>query len=193
MAEDIDPEILYVNATIEGLRPFVYWAYQGRDGSLTVAEARAQARQLFVAGAIAESEAAIVRGVREVPSKGFAKPSRAEQQKANEVSAALLQMIRQYRPPLPDGLQVIFGHKTQLPLIVIAEGWYGAAMQLDVADAEGHAMHLLGAAEAAESDAFLYYFQEEQFGLSRAEANALVQDLGLFRQRNALEDLLGRD
>jgi hypothetical protein len=189
-----DPEILYINATIQGQTPLVYWAYAHQEGVLSVTAARERARCLLRAVAVAEHEAAIVRGIKAVPdanSKGFGrKPQKNKEAEAEEVALMTLALIRHYRPPFPEAIEIIFGRHTQCPLITISGDWYGGAMQLETSDAEKHAMDLLGAAEAAESDAFLYYFQAE-IGLEQAEANRLVQEFGLFRQRNLLEDLFG--
>ena len=193
MSFEIDPDDLYINATLSDTQsPLVYWSYKQKSGTLTVTEARARARGIFTAGAIAESEAAIVRGLRSVkpPSKGFGK--QATQQTDVFIGQALL-MVRNFRPSLPEGLQVVYGHYTQQPLLVIEESWYGTKMQLQPEQAIGHAMHLMGAAEAAQTDAFLYNFLQERTGTPPHEAQPLITDFGLFRQRNELEDLLRSD
>lgn len=186
---EIDCDELYINCTISpDHQPLVYWTYRGKEGTLSITEARAKARAILSAAAIAESEAAIVEGIRSVgpKSKGFGK-------KDDTLAGSLLLLVRNFRPPLPDGLEVIYGHNTKQPLLVLDASWYGTKIQFPTDLATAHAMYLLEAAEAGQSDAFFYHFLEEKVGLEAAEASPMIQEFSLFRQRNQLEDLFRGD
>lgn len=189
---EIDPNDLHVNCAIsDDNQPLVLWAYQGKHGTMTVSEARSKAQAIFSAAAIAESEAAILEGMRAISGpKGFGKK---QKQSEDEMLAKLLMLIRDFRPTLPDGLQVIYGHHTRQPLLVIEETWYGTEIQFPPAQAIGHAMHLVGAAEAGQSDAFLYYFLGDTIGIEKPNVAGVIQEFSLFRQRNELEDLFRSD
>jgi hypothetical protein len=196
MTFEIDPDSLYVNCTMQDETPLVMWAYKGRQGTLTITEAKNRAQVLMIAAAIATNEAAIVQGLKAIAlsstaspkPKGFGKPSRAESEQA-EMVGQMLMLIREFRPSLPETIEAIYGHYAQQPLIVIHEPWYGTKMQLAITEAQSHAMDLLGAVEASESDAFLYHFAQNYLDLEKREAYPLIQEFGLFRQRNRLEDL----
>jgi len=190
---EIDQDELYINCTIlPDHYPLVYWSYQGKEGTLSISEARAKARAILSAAAIAESEAAIIDGMRSVGSKpkGFG----ARQKREDEAMLAnLLLLVRNFRPPLPDGLEVIYGRNTKQPLLVLSESWYGTKIQFPPDLAVGHAMQLLGAAEAGQSDAFLYHFMGDQIGIETHEVQPMIREFSLFRQRNQLEDLFRGD
>lgn len=180
---DIPPDTLYVNATVdENMRPQVMWAFQGHQGVISLSEARSQAQAIFTAAAIAESEAAIIEGMAAIDKpKGFGKRPDAE------MSVQLLRLIRQFRPTLPEGLEVIYGAKTQQPLVVLH--WYGEKFMDSPETVRHHALSLLLVAEGAESDGFFYHFMQQKIGVEPHEAYPMIQDFQTFRQRNQLEDL----
>jgi hypothetical protein len=187
MTFEVDPDDLYINATQspDGLKmPMVYWAYKRQEGAITITEARSRARAILTACAIAESEAAILQGLQKINApKGFAKKPEDPR------LAGILQLIRTFRSPLPAGIEAIYRYNTQQPLIVFLPEWYGTQIQFPPHDAAGHAMHLLGAAEAAQTDGFLYHFMQDTIGANVDHVQPLIREFGLFRQRNELEDL----
>ena len=93
----VDPEylsetIIHVNSTIapDGKTPLVFWHYNGREGTLTLLEARARAEALLMAAAIADTEARIavkLTGIDNPKLKGFGK---REERKA--IEKAFMQM-----------------------------------------------------------------------------------------------------
>jgi hypothetical protein len=187
---EADPDVLYVNATIDNDTPLVCWQYQGIAGILTVTEARDRAAVLFNVAAIAESEAAIAHGLMkaEPQSKGFgAQVQKQKSSQVDETIALTLRFIRDFRPPLPNGINAIFGLKTKQALIEIL--WYGHKLQVHSDSAKEHAIQLLEAAEAAESDAFFYHFLENKVGFSKEESYPLIQEFFLFRHRARFEKL----
>lgn len=176
-------ETLHVNSTMDlDGKPFVLWYIGNQNGLLTLTEARKQADLIIRACAIAESEAAIVKGMdATVSPKGFEKP------KTNLLPWQMLQLIRDFRPPLGEGINAIYGYNTKLPLVEI--DWYGDRIQWDIESARHHAYALLITAEASETDAFYFFFLREKVGIERDELQPLLIEFAEFRRKNLLEDL----
>lgn len=186
---DIDPSTLYVSSTFVDNRPMVYWAYNEQSGLLTLTEARQRADTIFKVAGIAESEAAIIEGFRAIESqnrpKGFAKKQSSD---ADKTPFLLRELIREHSPQLPDEIKVIYGFHTQQALVEMH--WYGTRIQEPPETVREHAIALIQAAEAAESDAFFYCFLRDRIEVGLDEAQALIEEFALYRQRGQLEDLL---
>jgi hypothetical protein len=189
MIPDIDPDTIYVNSTQVDDRPMVYWQYRENFGTITINEARERANAIFRAAAMASAEAAIVIGLSNDKPKGFSK-NKPQDSKQWQRIGGLLQMMRDFQEPLPEQIAYIFGFHTQKPLIEIE--WYGEKIQQEPDIMIAHAQSLLECAEAAESDAFYYYFLQEKLGFSREEAQPLIKEFADFRSRNRLEELFKR-
>jgi hypothetical protein len=189
MPEDPGPNVLHLYSTVAADRrtPMVAWYCNETEGLLTLLEAREQANALFLASAIAETEARValkVSGLKDHKPKGFGK-------KPTEIEKTFYQvmmLMREERPPLPEGIRPIFGWKTQQPLVEIE--LYGKLDRLPVEDVKNHARWLIECAEAAESDCFFYGFLKEKLDVSAEVANGLLQEFSDFRKRVQLEDLL---
>ncbi|MGI8933350.1 MAG: hypothetical protein ACR2FS_04675, partial [Phormidesmis sp.] len=133
-----DPDIVHVYSTIapDGKTPMVGWHLNGNDGRLTLLEARDRAEALFLAAAVADTEARIafkLSGLKDEKPKGFGgKPTKVE-----KAFFSINMLMRAERLPLPDGITPIFGWKTQLPLVDI--DLYGELFQWKTGQAREHA------------------------------------------------------
>jgi hypothetical protein len=191
---EIDPEILYVNSTIDPLTqiPLVYFSHKGISFTLTLTEARNRGLAIFQAAAIAESEAAVFHAFgkfdRNSKAKGFDK-NKAEQ--SDIFGTQVLTMVREFRQPLPEYVDTIFGLRTKQGIVIL--DWQGMNLQLPPDRARQHALHILECAEASESDAFFYAFLMQTLEVTQGEANVMIQEFQLFRRKNYLEDLLRSD
>ena len=179
-------ETLHVNSTMDTKgKPLVLWSLGKAKGTLTLTEARNHADLIIRACAIAESEAAIVKGMSALSpkKKGFG----GGDDKTDDLPWQLLHLIRDFRPPLGDGINVIYGLKTKMALVEI-DG-YGDKIQWDVESARHHAYALLSASEASESDAFFYHFLKTKLDLDPHELQPMMREFEVFRNVNRLEDL----
>ncbi|HEY9642142.1 MAG TPA: hypothetical protein V6C57_16770 [Coleofasciculaceae cyanobacterium] len=201
LLDDVEEDIIFTNAYFnsETLRPAVYWQLNGRNGLLSLTEARARAQTLFQAVGYAEGEAAIVLGLTRLhkaadqSSKGFgaaakAKAAAAERQ-TQEMMGMLLHVVRQGRSPLLEGVEVIFGFETQQARINVS--WYedGEPDQWSTIQALDHAILLIQTAEASESDAFFRNYLIEAIGIEPDRTAILIEEFQLFRHRRQLDDL----
>jgi hypothetical protein len=185
----VSDNTIYTNATIDpddGKTPLVYWKYRNSEGVMSLPLARERAVGLFTAAAIAESEAAIAKQIMESGgTKGFGRNPKNDQ-----FVAQVLHLFRQSRPPLNEGIEVIFGLKTATDLINVS--WYETQIQMEVDNARFHASVLLQTAEASESDRFFYHFLFGTVGVGIDDANKMVQEFNAFRKITVLEDLMKR-
>jgi len=183
---------LYLNGTLsdDGKTPLVYWKYRGREGVISLEQARKQAKELFTAASVAQSEGALLKAFQKLDAagkgKGFGKSPRSQ------LPIFVLKLAREERPPISDNLQVIFGHNTQIGLVDVGAAWYGERIQLSVEEAYQHASQLIEAAEVSESDAFFYWFLQSKINCSLEEAYVLIQEFAVFRATNRLEELFKR-
>jgi hypothetical protein len=74
-----------------------------------------------------------------------------------------------------------FGARTQLPFISLQLG--DEFTQMPPAQAREVGAHLLAAAEAAESDAFIMHWAQERLGVTRDQATMLLCEYREFRER----------
>jgi hypothetical protein len=187
--ENFEPDQIHIYSTVAADKrtPMVGWRLNGTGGTLSLTEAREQATTLFLAAAIAETEARIalkLSGLKEHKPKGFGK-------KPTEVEKAfysITMLMREERPLLPEGVRPIFGWKSQQPLVEI--DFYGELVRLPVEDTKNHARWLIEVADGAESDCFFYGFLKEKLDISAEVANGFLQEFSEFRKRVQLEDLL---
>lgn len=183
-----DSDTIYVESTVStaSLEPNVMIRWRESSGIITATDCRKRAFALISAIAIAQTEGGIFKTL--VPptlkSKGF---GQVKLTKEEQMAVGLLQLIRDVRAPLPPDIEPIFGHNTQKPLIKYCWGSAQGTLELDTA--RHHAQALLECAEAAETDSFMYKFAEK-IGIEKAEMQVILQEFGLFRQQNWLEDLL---
>lgn len=189
-----DPDVVHVYSAIapDGKTPMVGWHLNGRDGMLTLLEARDRAEAFFLAAAIADTEARIalkISGLKDEKPKGFG--AKSSPSKQEEFFYQINMMMRDERLPLPDGIKPIFGWKTRLPLIDV--DLYGELFQWEPDQAREHARWLLECADASESDRFFYAFLKEKLDISAEKSNAMLQEFAGFRNRTRLEDLLNRE
>jgi hypothetical protein len=180
----------------DGNLPHIGWRLQEQSDILTLPEARQRAKDLFTAAAIAEAEAAIFEGLADVPlapsdrvpGYGFKAQAAVAANKAKmlDMAARMTVLLRTHRPPMPKGLEMIYGMNTKLPLLNVY--WYGEPLEWDMQQAREHAIALLETAESAESDAFYHHFLKS-CELSDEAAGALLREFFVFRQQNSLENL----
>jgi hypothetical protein len=190
---NIEEKVLHVNATIDPDNPnipLVYWRYEKAKGTLGVNEARERALKLFEAAAIAETEVRIAKEIAKSTGNGSRGFDPTYQKRLDIETAKILAVIRQSRPQLPEGLEIIYGFKTREPLINLF--WYGEQMQWEPERLRHHATALIECAESSESDRWFYIFLGNTMGLQPEEVNQLLQDFAKFRQSRSLEELFNR-
>lgn len=185
MAKDENDDTIWTNASLTpDLKPCVIWKYHSRNGVFSLPEARSKAMGLLQAAAIAQVESNIALQLSEsLTPKGF-----ADNKNAKKATVILLNLVRNARQPLIDGVEAIFGLKSKQPLLNIH--WYGKAVQMEMATASYHAEVLLRTAEAAESDAFLRFFLLQQCGVPLEKTQIMVEDFALYRNQQNLEQLI---
>lgn len=197
---DVEPNIIHTNAYFtDNHQPAVYWQLNGRNGVISLTEARARAQTLFQAAGYAEGEAAIVKGLLHLhrdaaqqTSKNFSFTELAAvDEQALIMSAQLREFLKKGRSPLLEGIEVIFGLKTRKALINCY--WYGELAQWETVQALDHATILIETAEAAESDAYFRWFLMERIGIEAEETYPLIAEFQTFRRRRQLEELFRGD
>ena len=170
--------------------PSVLIAYGDWHEEITVTIARARAIAIIEAIALAQTEERIAKAFVEVSSpkpKGFSTLSYNQWLRKSQMDfAAMLHTVRGTRPILPSGLDVIFGHNTQQSLIILS--WYGSKIQLDLTIAKRHANILLEAAEAAQTDRWMFNFFGD-VGMTTEEVSQMLSGYAEFRKRGTLEDM----
>jgi hypothetical protein len=177
---------IWTNASLTpDLNPCVIWKYRSYDGVFSLPEARSKAMGLLQAAAVAQVEANIVTELAKVMTpKGFGQKQQREIQ-----TVGLLDLVRKSRTPLIEGIESIFGRKSQQPLLNVH--WYGEPMQFEMATASYHAEILLRTAEVAESDAFLRFFLSQQCDVPLDRTQIMIEDFALYRNQQSLEQLIG--
>lgn len=186
---ELDPNTLYVNASIDqALQPLVMWVHQGKMGTIGLTLARERARQLFEAAASAHSERLVFDVLRKLDKSshrtGFGLHA---QQVFSPLYGKVLQAVRQRRPTGDAGIEVIFGARSQEPIVNVH--WYGEMRQLDIETARAHASDLLLAAEAAESDGFFYDWFQQKLDIPPEQTYGLIQEFQEYRRRRRFEEL----
>lgn len=192
-SQQYERDSIYTNATIslDGERPLVFWHLNGKEGTMTLAETRIRAEGLLTAAAMAETEARIAIGISGVEEAGKGFGMTAEKRKADLNFQKLRNAMKILRAPLPDGIEVIFGQTSRLPLVNIH--WYGEPVQLTTAAIRNHAYDLIQAAEASESDRFFYKFLNEIADLTQEQVASLIKEFSEYRNRQRLRDLMELD
>ena len=69
-------------------------------------------------------------------------------------------------------IETLVSHKTGEPIVVLR--WYDHSGQLTPAEARLHALHILEAADAAESDAFLLDFCRKKIGMELEQSAKML-------------------
>jgi hypothetical protein len=168
---------IQVEATIDddGF-PSVAVAFEGHVEIKTVAVIRDFAFALFNAAAIAENEAAVYFGMKDLEKpQGFSKP------KSDPVSLTALRLVRSFRPEFTDGIQVILGFNSREPIVSFPWPSRNNGLQFDLTGIRTHANQLIQAAEAAETDSFLRHFMQWKIESTPDEAQAMVMEFREFR------------
>ena len=80
-------------------------------------------------------------------------------------------------------VQALVGGARGEPMIELR--WDDKILQWSPADAQQHAMQVLGAAEAAVHDAWVVAFLQERLGGTREQARMMLLELRAWRQRRA--------
>ena len=156
--------------------------YDNETAEHSALEARKRALGIVRASAYAESEASIFKALTGLDRKGFGQIPK----KTIEMAAMTLQLVRNERLALLPGINAIFGFETKQPLVEINIGSRRLTLYLD--EAKSHAINLLQAAEAADTDMFLANIAgEDEEG--RQVYAMLTEELKLYRQQSWLEDL----
>ncbi|MBO3459935.1 hypothetical protein G7B40_040115 [Aetokthonos hydrillicola Thurmond2011] len=187
--KSFDPDTIYVESTVSSgsQQPNVLQRYRDSEVMFTAEQARERGAAILRAAAYAETEAAVFKTLIGInpKSKGFGEIPK----KDLEMAAMMLQLVRDQREPLPQGIDCIFGFNTQKPIVVLE--WNEVKLQLDLPEARHHALALLAAADAADSDAFLYQFMTGATDMELEEVGVLIQQFALYRQRRQLESMIG--
>lgn len=185
----MNEETIWVEATIDADGfPAVAVSFEGHTEIRRAEEFREFAITLLTAAAIAENEVAIAEGVEQISQpKGFQKKPLT----ADSMSVQMVRILRNFRPSLSFGIHSFRGLRTGKALVTHPWPTREDGLQFDLDTARSHAMSIIVAAEAAETDAFLRHFVTFKLGLSIDEAQALVMEFREFRTRVQLERLLG--
>lgn len=176
-----EEKILSVESSVSSgsYQPIVIQTYG--DNVVTMSTEAAKTRAI----AYADSEAVLFKTLTGLSaSKGFGKIP----PKDLKMAVAMLQMTRDNRQQLPSGISAIFGFNTQKPLVVLE--WDDIKIQMEVDTALHHAICLLEASEAAQSDSFLYQFVTSNFKVEYEEVAVLMKNFALHRQRTRLESVI---
>lgn len=178
-------ENILVESTVSAASsiPQVLISYRGKQITMLPGTARQRAIAIFSAAAYAEAEAAVFTSL--VKTKGFGKPSQRDLQMAG----MMLQLVRQQRQPLPEGVDAIFGFKTQQPIVVLSYPGL-EKVQLDPSSSRHHATCLLEAVEASKFDAFWYKFSEDNLTLNKDETSMLIAEYKDYKEKFELESML---
>jgi hypothetical protein len=186
---------IWTNASLTpNLQPCVIWQYKQFSGFYGLPEARAKGRGILEAAAIAQAEANIVMELATSvikPSKGFGNDSYEK----DAQMVGLLNMVRKARThgaqlsPLIPGVIPILGFETKQPLLDLL--WYGESIQMELTSANYHGETLLRTAEVAESDAFLRFFLSQQCSVPLENTQIMIENFGLYRNQQSLEQLIG--
>lgn len=180
-----EKQILVESSVSPGsFQPVVIQTYGKNVITFSAEVAKQRAIAILQAIAYADSEGVIFKTLGGLSAKGFGKP----RQKDLEMATQLVRVIRENRNPLPQGVNAIFGFKTQQPLIDLE--WDDIKISLRLDEALHHATVLLEAAEAAQSDSFLYQFVTANFEVDYEQIKSLVQEFALHRQRTRLESVM---
>jgi hypothetical protein len=177
-------KILHVESSVSpgSYQPIVVQTYGDNTVTMSTETAKKRAIAILQAIAYADSEAVVFKTLTGLSStKGFGKVP----PKDLKVGTQLLQIIRDNRQKLPQGISAIFGYNTRQPLVVLE--WDDVKIQISLDTALHHATCLLEAAEAAQSDSFLYQFCINNFDCSFEQVAILIQEFALNRRRTQLE------
>lgn len=190
MTDQIDPNMLYLNGTIDPdnpNRPLIFWGYMKKHGTITVQQARDRALLLYKITAIAETEVLVAEKMAKDINSTDKNPSKDFEERFYQC----LQMTCSARPELPDGITIAFHTKTKQPLIDM--DWYGSSILQDVDTIRDHANCLIQVAESAQSDRWFYSFLGNTMGLQIDEVKMLLADFAKWRQTQELEESLNID
>lgn len=80
-------------------------------------------------------------------------------------------------------IRTIVAKKNGEPVVVLS--WGDKAGQLTVTEAREHAMAIMAAADAAESDAFLAAFCKDQLKLDNVQMCMMLHEFREFRKKNS--------
>jgi hypothetical protein len=181
-----DQNTIWTNASLTpDLKPCVMWRHKSYKGVFSLPETRTKAMGLLQAAAIAQVESNIAIEL----SKSFTPKGFAKNPDADKATAILLNLVRNARQPLIDGVKAIFGLESKLPLLNVC--WYGEEIQMEMTTASFHAEVLLRTAEAAESDSFLRFFLSEKCNISIDYTQEMIQEFAQYRNKQSLEQLFG--
>lgn len=186
---DSDSILVEASTNQAGL-PVVLVIFEGHTEEYSSEDARKFANTLIMAAAIAENEAAIFNGTAALDkkSKGFGEPKRPSTEK---IAAEMIFLLRRFRPELGFKIQAFFGMRTKQPIVKFP--WPSREeLQLNLDQARSHAANMLGAAEAAETDAFLRHFMRDKIQVGDTEAQGMVLEFRDFRSRTQLEMLFSK-
>jgi|GEM_PF-6958523 len=183
---DPDPNIIHVESTVSrgSQKPGVLQRCRGEEIIFTAQQARERGAAILRAAAHAETEAAVFRALIGLDAKGFGSIPK----KTLKMAAMMLQRVRNQQEPLPKGINGIFGFHSQSPIVVLE--WNNIKLQLDLEPARHHALALMNAADASDSDAFLYQFMINELDMKAEEVEVLVQQFMLYQQRKWLEAMI---
>jgi hypothetical protein len=162
----MDDKTLLVESSVSSgsYQPIVVQTYGDNVVTMSAEAAKIRAIAILQAIAYADSEAVFFKTLTGLSSsKGFGKIP----PKDLKMAVTMLQMIRDNRQDLPTGISAIFGFNTQKPLVVLE--WDDVKIQMELDTALHHASCLLEAAEAAQSDSFLYQFVTSNFDVEHEE------------------------
>ncbi|QLE46410.1 hypothetical protein FD723_40065 (plasmid) [Nostoc sp. C052] len=162
-------------------QPTVLQSYGENTITMSAEVARKRAIAVLQAIAYADSESTIFKSLANVGHGGFGKPP----QKNLKMACQLVQIMRENRQALPEGIDAFFGDQTQQATVALR--WDGIEILLSLDEAYHHATSLLEVAESAESDAFFYKFLSSDLGLEPQVVQNLLNQFCSQRERTRLE------
>lgn len=171
----------------------IWETYKDIKTELTPDAARTRAQQIFSAAGVGEACAGIMKlMVFERQNKGgFSKPSKAEVERTATEAGKFVSLVRREVTSVPPGIELAYGFKLDIQKVipVIVFSWEKTSVRLELDQAREHAKHLLGMAEAIQTDNFLHDFLGNQVGMEFAEVQDILHEFSLFRQRGKLEEI----
>lgn len=162
--------------------PLVLVEDKGVQNLLSPKQAIKLAIGIINAAAYAESETGIFMALtsQEPRIRSLDAPSLINNETL-KVTMAAIQIVRDYRKPLPPGVDVIFGKETQKGLVTVQYPKTGKTF-LSPEEAREHARVMLVAAESALSDSFWYKQGRDRLKLSPAEVERILKEYATYKE-----------
>jgi hypothetical protein len=162
-------------------QPMVLQFYGQNTVTMSAEVARKRAIAILQAIAYADSEATVFKAIAGVGHQGFGKIP----QKSLKAATQIVEIMRQHRQALSEGIDVFFGYNTRQGIVKLF--WDDIEIQFSLDDAYRHATLLLEVAEAAESDSFFYKFLTSKLDIEPEVVQHLMDEFFSHREKTRLE------